>query len=140
MKFLKYLILLLIIIPINIKADTFEINSSHAILYNMNENEVIFEKNADERTYIASLTKIMTSIVAIENIDDVDQKVTIPYQALEGLIEANASVAGFKLNQTVTYRDLLYGSLLPSGADATRALAYYIIGSEEEFVNLMRKS
>lgn len=139
MKFLKYLILLLIIIPVNIKADTFEINSSHAILYNMNENEVIFEKNADERTYIASLTKIMTSIVAIENIDDVDQKVTIPYQALEGLIEANASVAGFKLNQTVTYRDLLYGSLLPSGADATRALAYYIIGSEEEFVNLMNE-
>ena len=41
MKFLKYLILLLIIIPVNIKADTFEINSSHAILYNMNENEVI---------------------------------------------------------------------------------------------------
>lgn len=139
MKYFKYLILLLLIIPFNIKADNLEINSSHAILYNMNEDKVIYEKNADEKTYIASLTKIMTVIVAIENIDNIEQKVTVPYQALEGLIEANASVAGFKLNQTVTYKDLLYGSLLPSGADATRTLAYYIVGNEADFVDLMNE-
>ena len=103
---MKYLIIFLfLLIPININA--LEINSSHAILYNMNEDTVLFEKEADTRTYIASLTKIMTTIVAIENIDDINESVTIPYEALEGLIEANASVAGFKLGQIVTYKDLL---------------------------------
>ena len=137
MKYFKYLIFLIVFIPINIKA--LEINSEHAILYNMNDNSVIFEKNADERTYIASLTKIMTTIVAIENIDNVNEYVTIPYEALDGLIEANASVAGFRLGQKVTYLDLLYGVLLPSGADATRTLAYYISGNEDNFVELMNQ-
>ena len=135
MKYLKYLVFLLFFIPINIEA--LEINSEHAILYNMNDDNVIFEKNANERTYIASLTKIMTTIVAIENIDDIDETVTIPYEALNGLIEANASVAGFYSGQKVTYLDLLYGVLLPSGADATRTLAYYISGNEDDFVKLM---
>ena len=135
---MKYLIIFLfLLIPININA--LEINSSHAILYNMNENTVLFEKDADTRTYIASLTKIMTTIVAIENIDDINESVTIPYEGLEGLIEANASVAGFKLGQTVTYKDLLYGILLPSGADAAKTVAYYIAGSEEKFVDLMNE-
>lgn len=135
---MKYLIIFLfLLIPININA--LEINSSHAILYNMNENTVLFEKDADTRTYIASLTKIMTTIVAIENIDDINEYVTIPYEALEGLIEANASVAGFKLGQKVTYKDLLYGILLPSGADAAKTVAYYIAGSEEKYVDLMNE-
>ena len=135
---MKYLIIFLfLLIPININA--LEINSSHAILYNMNENTVLFEKDADTRTYIASLTKIMTTIVAIENIDDINETVTIPYEGLEGLIEANASVAGFKLGQIVTYKDLLYGILLPSGADAAKTVAYYIAGSEEKFVDLMNE-
>lgn len=78
MKYLKYLVFLIFFIPINIEA--LEINSEHAILYNMNDDIIIFEKNADERTYIASLTKIMTTIVAIENIDDVDETVSVPYE------------------------------------------------------------
>ena len=135
MKYFKYLLFLIIFIPFNINA--LEINSKHAILYNMNDDTVIFEKNADERTYIASLTKIMTTIVAIENIQDVNEKVIVPYEAIDGLIEANASVAGFNVGQEVTYLDLLYGVLLPSGADATKTLAYYISGNEEEFVKLM---
>ena len=135
MKYLKYLAFLVIFIPLNIKA--LEINSNHAILYNMNDDSIIFEKNADERTYIASLTKIMTTIVAIENIEDVNEYVEVPYEALDGLIEANASVAGFRVGQRVTYLDLLYGVLLPSGADATKTLAYYIAGNEDNFVKLM---
>ena len=135
---MKYLIIFLfLLIPINVNA--LEINSNHAILYNMNEDMVLYEKDADTRTYIASLTKIMTTIVAIENIDDINEYVTIPYEGLEGLIEANASVAGFKLGQKVTYKDLLYGILLPSGADATKTVAYYIAGSEDNFVDLMNK-
>ena len=133
---MKYLIIFLfLLIPINVNA--LEINSKNAILYNMNDDTILFEKEADSKTYIASLTKIMTGIVAIENIKDINDTVTIPYYGLEGLIEANAAIAGFKLNQKVTYEDLLYGLLLPSGADAAKTLAYYIAGSEENFVKLM---
>ena len=133
---MKYLIIFLfLLIPININA--LEINSNHAILYNMNEDMVLYEKDADTRTYIASLTKIMTTIVAIENIDDINETVTIPYEGLEGLW--NASVAGFKLGQKATYKDLLYGILLPSGADAAKTIAYYIAGSEEKYVDLMNQ-
>ena len=135
---MKYLIFFLfLLIPFNINA--LEINSKNAILYNMNDDLVIYEKDADTKTYIASLTKIMTTIVAIENIDDINEVVTVPSEALDGLIEANASVAGFKLGQEVTYKDLLYGILLPSGADATRTIAYYISGNEDNFVQLMNK-
>lgn len=133
---MKYLIIFLfLLIPININA--LEINSEHAILYNMNEDMVLYEKDADTKTYIASLTKIMTTIVAIENIDDINETVTIPYEGLEGLW--NASVAGFKLGQKATYKDLLYGILLPSGADAAKTIAYYIAGSEEKYVDLMNQ-
>ena len=135
---MKYLIIFLfLLIPININA--LEINSKNAILYNMNDNTILFEKDADTKTYIASLTKIMTGIVAIENIEDINEIVTIPYYGLEGLIEANAAVAGFRLNQKVTYEDLLYGLLLPSGADAAKTLSYYIAGSEENFIKLMNE-
>lgn len=135
---MKYLIFFLfLLIPFNINA--LEINSKNAILYNMNDDLVIYEKDADTKTYIASLTKIMTTIVAIENIDDINEVVMVPSEALDGLIEANASVAGFKLGQEVTYKDLLYGILLPSGADATRTIAYYISGNEDNFVQLMNK-
>ena len=86
---MKYLIFFLfLLIPFNINA--LEINSKNAILYNMNDDLVIYEKDADTKTYIASLTKIMTTIVAIENIDDINEVVTVPSEALDGLIEANA--------------------------------------------------
>ncbi|HPF83273.1 MAG TPA: hypothetical protein PLV83_03780, partial [Bacilli bacterium] len=116
-----------------------EVNSQRAVLYNLNDNTIVYEKNKDEITSIASLTKIMTTLVAIENIKELDNNVTITNDMLKGLKEANASVAGLKLNQKVTYRDLLYGTFLASGADAARGLALSISGSEDKFVELMNK-
>lgn len=137
MKKIKYLLIVLLLIPLNIKASQININSEHAILYNLDNNEILLDKNSEEKTAIASLTKIMTTIVAIENIDDIKQEITIPSYALEGLKEQGASTAGFKVNDKVTYEDLLYAIMLPSGADAAKAIAYYISGSEEEFIKLM---
>lgn len=122
-----------------VNAQNFEINSKHAILYNLNDNTVLFEKASTEKTYVASLTKIMTSIVAIENIEDFNAKVTLTPNVFYGLAEANASVAGFRIGQQVTYWDLLMGTMLPSGADAARGLAINIAGSEKEFVILMNQ-
>ncbi len=120
-------------------AEELDIYSKSAILYNMDDDIILYEKNSEERTSIASLTKIMTCIVAIENIDNLDQKIILKSDVFTGLAEAGASVAGFRVGENVTFRDLLMGALLPSGADATRALALNISGSESEFVNLMNK-
>ncbi len=121
----------------NIYAKNLDIDSKYAILYNMDTNEILYEDNANEKTSIASLTKIMACIVAIENIENLDAKVTLGKDVFSGLVEAQASVAGFKYGENVSYKDLLMGAMLPSGADATRALAINIAGSEEDFVKLM---
>lgn len=116
-----------------------EINSTNAIVYNLNEDVTIYEKNSNEVISIASLTKIMTTIVAIEQIKNLDEKVIIKSRDFVTLYEENASMAGFKVGQTVSYRDLLYGTFLPSGAEATQALAFNLTGSIENFVDLMNK-
>ena len=124
---------------INVDAMEFELNSNHAILYNLNDNSILYEKNSNEKTSIASMTKIMTAIVAIENIDNLDAKVTLTAADFVGLREANASVAGFRTGEVVTYRDLLYGLMLPSGADAAQSLARNIAGSVDNYVGLMNQ-
>lgn len=114
-----------------------ELNSKYAVLYNLNEEKILYEKNKDQQVSIASLTKIMTALVAIDSIKDFEEEVTITKDMLRYLDDYNAYVIGLKVNQKVTYNDLLYGTLLPSGADCARALAISIAGSEEEFVKLM---
>ena len=134
-KYLLYLLILLL--PISIKALTYpEINSKKAIIYDLTTNEIIYEKNSEDVTSIASLTKIMTTITAIENIKDLEEKVTITKEMLNQ-VRWDASIAGLKVGDVVTYRDLLYASILPSGADATIALAVSTSGSVNNFVKKM---
>ena len=61
----------------NVFAEIVDVTSDKYILYNMNETEVLSEKNSHEKAYVASLTKLMTVLVAVENIDDYTKKVTI---------------------------------------------------------------
>lgn len=135
----KFIFTFLIVILFIGKVNALEINSKNAVLYNMNDSTIIYEKNKDEITSIASLTKIMTTLVAIEKIDDDSKLVKVDKNMLKGLREANAAVVGLKVGQKVTYKDLLYATFLASGADATRALTISLAGSEAEFVNLMNK-
>lgn len=114
-----------------------DIHSSNYIMYNLDNNVVVMEKDQNEKVDIASLTKIMTALVAIENIDDLNEKVVITNEMLKGLIEADLAVVGLKAGQETTYEDLLYATLLASGADAVRGLAFGISGNEEKFVKLM---
>lgn len=130
----KILITIIALIYIvNVKA--LDINSEYAILYNLNEDKIIYEKNSQDKTPIASLTKIMTAIVALENIDDINEYITLPKEAFNNL---NGYVkAGFKINEKVTYKDLLYGLLLPSGAECANAIAILVGGNIDNFVILM---
>lgn len=100
----------------------------------MNTGSVLCEKNADEKRLIASLTKVMTALVALENADP-DEVITIE--------PAWANVEGSKMGivpgETMTVRDLLYGLLLSSGNDAALALADICAGSTESFAALMNE-
>lgn len=121
-----------------VSASEVNVESKRYIIYNMNENKIIDEKDAYTSTDIASLTKIMTVIVAIENINDYNAKITITSDMLNG-IDWDVAVTGFKVGQVVTYNDLLYASILNSGADAVQALAISISKDKDKFVDLMNQ-
>ena len=135
----KIFLLLVCFFPIGVCAlEMPEINSEAAIVYDIDADTIILDKNSEEVRSIASLTKIMTVLTAIENIDDFNATVTITREMLAG-IYWNASVAGLKFGDTVTYMDLLYAAILPSGADATQVLAYAVSGNVSDFVAKMNE-
>lgn len=109
----------------------------HALLVNISTGEIIARKLEDEIAYPASITKIMTAIVAIENIEDLNSEVKLDYEMFEYIYSRSASTAGFYSGERIKAIDLLYGLILPSGADAALGLAKLVAGSEEEFVKLM---
>ena len=116
--------------------DLSSLHSKNALLLNKN-GDVLYEKDADAIIYPASLTKIMTAIVAIEMSPDLQKQTIVEAQTISKFTAQNASMAGFQAGDFVTIEDLLYGTLLASGADATGTLADAIAGSEEAFVTLM---
>ena len=135
----KILLLFVCFFPFGVYAlDMPEINSKAAIVYDIDADTIILDKNSREVRSIASLTKIMTVLTAIENINDLSASVTITKEMLAG-IYWNASVAGLKAGDIVTYMDLLYAAILPSGADATQVLAYVVSGNVSDFVTKMNE-
>lgn len=113
--------------------------SQYAYVYDYSNNQVLLDKNSTSRMYPASMTKLMTALLLAEHVTDWNQTITISYEMLAGLSEANASVVGWQIGATVNLRDVLYGILLPSGADAANATAFFVSGSIEDFVNLMNQ-
>ena len=124
------------------KADdslTQDLSAVYAIVMDRDTNQILSQKNADEKMYPASMTKLMSAIVAIENFTDLNQTITITQEMLAGLSEAGASVAGFQVNDTPTVQDILYGIALPSGADATNAIAFTLCGGIDGYVEKMNE-
>ena len=116
----------------SVYAENFDITGEYVSLYNMNEDILLYSKNDTKKTSIASLTKMMTTLVAIEEID-----VTIKERDFEGTV--GYSKAGFKVGDKVTYRDLLYGIILPSGADAVNAVVNNTLGYDK-FIKKMNET
>jgi len=113
--------------------DEIDIEAQTAILMDYRTGNILWEKQSKASVYPASITKIMTGILAIENIKDLSQIVLIPDSA-SGV---NHSVFWFSKDDRITLLDLLKASLISSHNNATIALGEYISGSEEEFVELM---
>lgn len=113
--------------------------SPDAILLEADSGEVLAEKNADTQIYPASMTKMMTVLLAIEAEPDLDRQTTVPEDIFPALEQEGASMAGFRPGEVVTIRDLLYGALLPSGAECCETLARLVSGTETDFVALMNR-
>lgn len=122
---------------VSIPFDT--LNSPYAILIRLGDKAVLKQKNSEEKIYPASLTKMMTAIVAIENLPDLQKEIKLTSSTFEGLYDANAAMAGFRPGEKVRAIDLLYGVLLPSGAESCIGLADLIAGSEQDFVRMMNQ-
>lgn len=116
-----------------------ELYSESAILIDLETNTVIAEKDPDAKIYPASMTKVMTALVACEQITDWDATFTMTQAIIDPLFLSDATMAGFVDGEKVSMTDLVYGALLPSGAEATEALAQTIAGSTEGFVALMNE-
>ena len=116
-----------------------DVNANFMILVDADSNLIVAEKNGESKMYPASMTKVMTLLVACENITDLDQEVEITSDIIDYVNDNDASNCGFKAGEIVTVKDLLYGLILPSGADAALALVRLIAGSEKQFVNLMNQ-
>ncbi len=113
--------------------------SPYAVLIDRESGTIMASKQSDEVIYPASMTKILSVWVAIESIKNLDADVTMSADYYDELYAQNASQAGFEPGETTIIRDLLYGALLPSGAECCMQLAIEAAGSEEELVALMNQ-
>lgn len=114
--------------------DNPKLNSRIALVYDRASGRILFDKNGDKTTPMASTTKIMTAIVVVEN-SNLSDIVTIDSKSAE----TGGSRLGLKKNDKITVNDLLYGLMLRSGNDAAVALAIHVGGSVEGFAELMNK-
>ena len=152
MALVKFLIISFVVIVILLKVgdklninlkDQFALGSDDAYtspyiyVIERENGHILYEKNAQSKAYPASLTKIMTAIVALEHIDDLSSVAPVDLESYREMVARNASMAGFFGNEQVTYRDLLYGTILSSGGEATSSLAINVAGSLEQFVQMM---
>ncbi len=113
--------------------------ANYAVALDTQTGMVLAQKNAYEKMFPASITKIVTVAVSLPLIDDLDAATVITDRDLETLYETGASSANFTVGETVTYRDLIMGALIPSGADACRALGFNLFGSQEAIVAKMNE-
>lgn len=114
-----------------------DVISSYAILLDLDTGEVVAQKDARTVISPASMTKILTLLVAAEHITDPDDTFTMTLDITDYAYVNDCSTAGFLENETVTVRDLMYGTILPSGGEAAAALAVYTAGSLDAFVDMM---
>ena len=117
----------------------FDLQSETVLLVNMETGKVMYEKNADAKVYPASLTKIMTAILALENVEDLDgTKVALKAYIQDMLYGKNASLGGILLGEEVSMRGLLYASMLQSANEASLMIGDYLgDGSLTQFAEMM---
>ncbi len=152
--FLSLLMILTMVLSVGAYAD--ETKSNYAVPFEINENgayymveqktdTLIFAQNEHEKMYPASLTKIMTAILTLENCPDLSEKVTYKLAIQDAIYQLNVasggnlSLAGFSAGEEISVKDLLYACMLPSGNEAAEILADHVAGSGPAFYEMMNE-
>ena len=123
------------VLQINISASSdFSVNAKAAVLYDVDNSSLLYAKNENARLPMASTTKIMTALVAIER-ENLNKKIKVDPRA----VGVEGSSAYLREGEEFTLRDLLYALMLRSANDAAEAIAYAVAGSVEGFAVLMNE-
>ncbi len=131
MKKLTILIMIILLL-IPTKIDALYVNSECYILMDAKSGRLIIGQNINRQRLIASVTKIMTAVIAIES-----SKLDKMVKADESILKSYGTNIYIELNELMSLRDLVYGLMMKSGNDAAMLIASYLSGSEEEFAKLM---
>jgi D-alanyl-D-alanine carboxypeptidase (penicillin-binding protein 5/6) len=118
---------------------TADVVSENGIVIDADNGKILAQQGAYDRISPASMTKILTVLVAAEHIGNIDDTFEMTYEIENYSYVNDCSNVGFSVGEVVTINDLFYGTILPSGADAALALAIYTAGSQEAFVELMNE-
>ena len=116
--------------------------STHAALADVTTGEIIASRKADEAIYPASMTKVMTLIVVVENLPNEEclkEEITISQSVYQAMVNEGSSGIGLEAGERITVESLLYALMLKSDGIAACELARYVAGSEEDFVELMNQ-
>ncbi len=115
--------------------------SEYGVLINVSTGEILAQRDAYEQMNPASMTKILTVLVAAENIteEQLDDTFTMTDEISSYCFANDCSVVGYEVGEVATVREMFYGTILSSGADAALGLATYVAGSHEAFVDLMNE-
>ena len=118
----------------------FTVNAQYCMLSNMDTGEILYSKNPDERLYPASITKLMTALVVCENVDDLNQTVTIDGDLLESLLGTDSSLSYIVKDEVLSIDQLLHYLLITSGNDTALVLAKYVGGTVDRFIEMMNET
>ena len=114
-----------------------DVASTISLLMDVSSNTILNGKDVETRIYPASMTKILTVLVAAEHVTNLDDTFTMTSDITGYCLTNGCSAAGFVGGEVIPVRDLFYGTILPSGGEAAVGLATYVAGSHEAFVELM---
>ena len=126
----KIILFFILLFPLNV----FSLSASNVTVMDMDTNRVLYSYNQNEKRLIASITKIMTALVTINNYD-IDKVITVD----ESVLKSYGSGIYVEVGEEISIKDLLYGLMLRSGNDAAIQIANSVGGSMEGFVNLMNE-
>ncbi len=131
----KYIVILILLCLFPLKVHALNDTSKSSIVMDLDSGRILYQKNAEEKRLIASITKILTAITTLENTKDLNKEITVGEEVLK-MYGTNIYI---EVGEKIKIKDLLYGLLLRSGNDASVTLANTVCKKEKDFVKLMNK-
>lgn len=113
--------------------------STNIGIYNADTMELLYGENEKEKISVASITKVMTAVVCVDNIKDLNKEIVIDYDVISSNLDPELAIAGIYNNQIITYYDLLATMLVPSGADSAMYLASTVCENYDTFISKMNE-